>query len=104
MTPHGDEADEPDDGLRVLVSRLDEVNTAEKVVASGEVGWFCAPGLVEVVARRSEGAGGLDDTLVDKGARPRRDGGCCEVEPHTVGCARAALEAEEFSEPGAEGG
>jgi hypothetical protein len=95
--------DEPEDGLRLPLSRLEEAKTDEKVVPSGEeAGWFCGPGLLDAVARRKDGpSAGLEGRLVDRGARPRREGGCWEDRPHTVGCARAALEAEVFSEPGA---
>lgn len=93
--------DEPEEGLRLPTSRLEEVNIEEKVVPSGEAGWLCDPGLLEAVARRKDGPSAeLEGRFVDRGARPRREGGCWEDRPHAVGCARAALEAGVFSEPG----
>lgn len=98
----GEVVEEPEDGLRLPLSRLEEVKTEENVVPSGEAGWFCGPGLLDAVARRNDGPSAeLEVRLVDRGARPRREGGCRDDRPHAVGCARAALEAEVFSEPDA---
>ena len=49
--------DEPEEGLRLPTSRLDEVSTDEKVVLRGEAGWFGGPGLLEAVARRKDEPG-----------------------------------------------
>lgn len=86
--------------MRPVPSRAEALKTEEKVVAGGgEAGWLGGPGLLDAVGRRNEEAGtGLEVKFVDRGGRPRR-GGCWEDIAHAVGCARAALEAEVFSEP-----
>ena len=82
----GDAEEDVDDGLRLVLSRADELRTDEKEEAKGELEVF---GLVEVPGLRWLVSSADELTLVDNGVRPRRPAEVPAGRPHADCCVLA---------------
>ena len=70
----GEVEDEAEDVVRLLVSRLVEFSTEEKVEAKGDADVVVLmEGLLDEPGRRANGSMAEDETFVDSGVRPRRE-------------------------------